>query len=192
MPDETLTQDRKVLAEIAVIALMAVAFHESLNSFRESLDQPGFPVGPFEIFVIFFLTMLRFFIGNHLHLRKVTNPSWWKVDFFVVLAECAVFGFLGSVSPFISQNHSSIRFVWVLAVLYAVDVLWILCQGGRCNWKKGDWAWRWALLNTGLLIVMGVLYSVYGDLNDPGSLFWLAVINGCVAFVIDPWLIYRF
>src|SRR6266516_760044 len=96
-------EDRRLLGEILVIAFVAVAYHEGLNTFRDSLREPGELWQKLALFGVFFLTALRFFIGNHFHLQNeavISHPRAWRVDFLVIMLETAVLGFLGSVSPF--------------------------------------------------------------------------------------------
>src|SRR5262245_20863489 len=98
------SENRRLLAEILVIAFVAVAYHEGLNTLRESLREPGEFWQKLAIFGAFFFTALRFFIGNHFHLQNaalISHPRAWRFDFLVIMLETVVLGFLGSVSPFL-------------------------------------------------------------------------------------------
>ncbi|PWU02672.1 MAG: hypothetical protein C5B51_20435, partial [Terriglobia bacterium] len=201
-------ENRRLLAEITVIALIAVAFHESVGTFSDSFKEaPERLELQIEVFVVFLLTAFRFFIGNHLHLQKadlLKRRSEWLTDFGVILLQCILLGVLGSLSP-LKQEHAPDSFLWVLIVLYAVDILWIFGILRRRRetreaprwvppWRWAEfkgyagelkWPWPWGAINLIMLAVAaGVMLSV-DNVFDSAAFRILSIVNGLLAFVLD-------
>ena len=80
--------------------------------------------------IIYVATVLRFFVGDILHLEKsdLVAPQaelrwFWDISFIV--AQCIVLIFAGAVTTVYASDMARVTFVDYLLVLYALDVIWI-------------------------------------------------------------------
>jgi hypothetical protein len=172
--------------------LIAIAFHEAGHHTSESLKHDGVTLATSILFGVFFLTAIRFFVGNQLNLLKQSiskphGPSWYY-DVTMVSLQSAILIFLGNVASLEESQHSKIGFVKALVALYVIDVFWIASRmmlGRRWeHWKPEPKTKWWALLNSLLVafILLGGLF--FGGIYSSAGLISLGVVN-LVAFVID-------
>lgn len=116
----------------------------------------------------FFITLLRFYVGNVLHMKiNEDNPPEssafpWLVDFCVIMMQFALFYLMGA-----SLNLAQ-RFLKLLLVLCALDVTW-LSFNSLVGWIQKKFARKipvpWIALN--VLCAPFLVYLVYyfkGDL----------------------------
>src|SRR5438876_5029123 len=94
-PDRSFQAERRNLVSSAFIGLLiALAFGEAVGPVRESVRSFGLTLGTAMLFLAFFLTIMRFFIGAILHLvspELVTMPGRvWFFDFMVITIESVV------------------------------------------------------------------------------------------------------
>lgn len=190
-PPDPRLEKRRLVAEILIIAFVAVAYHEALNTLRESLAHSTDHWFEAAVtFAVFFLTGLRFFIGNHLLLQSevlLNKPTKWSWDLLFVLLQTLVLGFLGCVSP-VDDKQPRDWFVALLLLLYAIDVAWIFgpqLLEKRWTWVGYTWPWQWGLLNAGLLVATPFVCWYFGDIYSQRGLLFLLLVNGVLAFVID-------
>ena len=107
------------------------------------------------MFLVFFLTSMRFFIGNQLHLLNESLTRMpgnvWLYDLMVIIAQSVAFIFLGGVCSPEANRSAKIGFVEILIVIYVIDVLWIVSQWiiGRlkAEYKREFVPWVWGILN---------------------------------------------
>jgi hypothetical protein len=115
---------------------------------------------------IFYVTLLRFSIGNILHIRQLEkkglSPYIWLYDFSVIFLESLIFLFLGACTW-----GNDIRFLKLLLILCFVDVFWIMSMIPHYVKKKRPepLPWAWGLLN-----IAGAAYlaaTIWCDLPIP-------------------------
>jgi hypothetical protein len=66
--DACLTNKRKLISSIFITMLIGISYKEMLAPVSNSVRASGFTAGTMFLAIIFFLTSMRFFIGNQLHL----------------------------------------------------------------------------------------------------------------------------
>ncbi len=123
---------RNVISSVFVSVLIGLAFQEMILPVRDSVRTAGITLGTTIYFSIFFLTSMRFFIGNQLHLISDNllhmKGTVWFYDLFWIIVQTTALIFLGGVSSVEANRASKVGFVDLLVVLYACDVLWIVSQ----------------------------------------------------------------
>jgi hypothetical protein len=196
-------------AELLLSFLVAVAFHEAMRLVSESLKTDGLSwdrlAEMLTLPLVFFLTAVRFFIGNQLHLMKESfkevdarsSYSIWYFDLMVMTLESATLIFLGTVATLEASSRSKIGFISALIFLLLLDVLWLLVRaaaGCRKSWKHCKpeaQNWLWALLNVALVVAMFVAGFLTRDPYSHGGLVLIGIFN-LAAFACDMWLTGRF
>jgi hypothetical protein len=143
--------------------------------------------------VIYVLTVLRFFIGNIVHLESndLAEPSAifrWFWDMFFIVLECIILIFAGSVTTLETSAKAHISFTDYLIILYAVDVTWLVSiqimdwlgkqsptRFFRPMIRHDDMApFEWAIVN----IILAGLTLVLGQLGHPVK------ISSCTLYVL--------
>src|SRR5947207_1466956 len=80
---------RSLVATLLIAALIAVAYQEAVNPVRDSAREKGDLVGAVVLFGIFFLTSIRFFLGNYLHMQSLAESDLprgvWLYDLVWIL-----------------------------------------------------------------------------------------------------------
>jgi hypothetical protein len=174
--------------------LIAIAFHEAGHHTSDALKRDGLTLETFVLPAIFFLTALRFFIGNQLYLLKQSfarqHSKSWYYDVGIVTLQSSVLIFLGNVVTFEEGHRPKIGFVKALVFLYAVDVFWIvskMCIGRAKRWahcKPASESKWWVALNVGLVGFILLTGWIFGDVYSHEGLILIGIANA-VAFVID-------
>src|SRR5207249_12320228 len=81
------------------------------------------------LFVVFFLTTMRFAIGNHLYLTRAADAAYpsalYLYDFLVIALQTTFLIFLGAASSVEVGRLAHVDFVDILIALYCLDVLWV-------------------------------------------------------------------
>lgn len=183
---------RNVLSGVLISVLIGLAFQEMVAPVRDSVRSVGFTWATFLIAVIFFLTSVRFFIGNQLHLLNedllAMSGFVWFYDLVWILLQTLVLVFLGGVASYEATSIASVSFVTMLIVLFVIDVFWICSQWLLGNllpgWKREFIPWGWAILNSSQVICLLFLKFVVANIYEGFGLFFLVAIN-IVAFVVD-------
>ncbi len=185
--------------------LIGIAFQEAVTPIRADFRlEDGPTLATIVLALVFFLTSVRFLYGNELHLAQVKqhDNGWvWLIDFAVIVFEAFVMIFLGGIC---SKQESAVLarygFFRVLAVLYAIDILWIVLL----QWlptKLSDWNfyphefWKkverdnvqlqWAGINLAALVLMGLVSVAAHDVySHTSSLIAMLFIN-FAAFILD-------
>ena len=162
---------------------------------RDSIRQDGLTLATSMLFLAFFATTMRFFIGALLHLvgpQLVMTGRVWFFDFLVLTIETLVLIFLGGLTSTAASSRSAVGFVPLLLLLYAIDVGWVLAQWvlsrAFSTFHREAIPWMWALLNAcaaGALLVP-MLWT--DSLVSSGYLTWVG-ITSVLAFVVDVILV---
>jgi hypothetical protein len=187
---------RDILPSFFVVALVGIAYQEMVGAVRDSVRAHGFSLGTIVLMVIFFLTAMRFFVGNQLHLQsdrmQVIKGSVWFIDLMVIVLESTLLLFLGGLSSLEASLASPVGFFWLLTVLYLVDVVWIFWQWVMHRlspaWKREFIPWPWAALNAFLAMVMLAIYWSSGNFYSRNALIILGLLN-VAGFVFDMVLV---
>ena len=170
--DSSLSEKRNVISSIFIAMLITLAYAETFPVVRESVRTYGLTLGTTILFFVFFLTSMRFFIGNQLHLLSETcvrmRGDMWLFDFLVITLQTLVLCFLGGLSSVDINYHVQIDFVGLLIFLYAFDIVWIISQKVLGvlfhSWKRALVPWAWAILNGLLVTAVIVLRLTFGDI----------------------------
>ena len=185
---------RKSLVSYFWITTFSVfAAQYAADGLRKIIDIYGIRVGIGHMAIpfVFYLTLIRFSIGNILHIRglekKGLSPLIWLSDFSVIFLESIIFLLLG-----IYSWGNDLRFLRLLMILCFVDVVWILTMIPTYLKKKRPepLPWAWGLLN-----VVGGIYlvaTIYADLPVPFSSdigYGVFVLWFFASFIIDVILI---
>ncbi|HVT17276.1 MAG TPA: hypothetical protein VHQ90_14000 [Thermoanaerobaculia bacterium] len=190
---ERMAKRRNTLTSIFMAMLISIAFREMVGSVRISVRAHGLTFSNLTFCALFFLTSLRFFVGNLFHLMSpdlVTAPGRvWLYDFFVIVIQSTLLIFLGGVSSLDETRASPIGFFWLLIWLYLLDVLWIgsqwLLARFSSSCRRSHYPWRWFILN---LTLIGLMLSLFrasrGDVYSQISLAILLVLTAS-AFIVD-------
>jgi hypothetical protein len=127
---------------------------------KEILDSQGFfPVETFGFPFIFFVTLLRFTIGNLLHIRKLedadVSPYVWLSDFLIIFVETIILLLLG-----IYCYGNVLMFLILLMVLCFLDCFWILIMVfTHLKHLRPEVPWKWGLLNLASgLFLFGIIF----------------------------------
>jgi hypothetical protein len=189
-------EQRNLVSSAFIGLLAALAFGEAVAPVRDSIRQDGLTLATSMLFLAFFVTIIRFFIGALLHLMSPALVAMrgrvWFLDFVVLTIETLVLIFLGGLTSAEASSRSAVGFVPLLLLLYAIDIGWVLVRWVLARlfptFRGAVIPWKWALLNgcaAGALLVP-MLWSV--SLVANGYLVWLGVTS-LAAFVVDVVLV---
>jgi len=189
-------EKRNLLSSFFVTLLIALAYQEMIVPVRESVRTSGMTLGTFLLMTIFFVTTMRFFVGNQLHLLSeslVKMPGLvWFYDLMVIIIQSVVLTFLGGVSSVEVNRQTSVDFIQLLIILYVIDVAWIISQWilGKIlpKWRRAFIPWAWAILNSILVICIVVLGFFVDDKYSTFGIIILFVLN-FIGFIVDVVLV---
>ena len=137
--------------------------------------------GDFVLISVFFLTGLRFFIGNWHPLENFIQETPFpykllRLDFFVIVVEVMILILMGDVCLVAKNQSLRYDFVKLLLFLYIIDITWIFLRGiprklqirgNICDWiTRSPPPLGWAILNTWLVSRI-VLFGKVGDVWYP-------------------------
>jgi hypothetical protein len=167
-----------------------------ITSVRESVRTSGFTLETFLLMSVFFLTAMRFFVGNQLHLLSeslVTMPGLvCFYDLMIIIIQSVVLAFLGGVSSVEANRQTSVDFVQLLIILYVIDVAWIISQWilGKIlpKWRRVFIPWAWGILNSILVICIQAFRFFVNDIYSTFGIVVLFVLN-LIGFIIDVVLV---
>lgn len=194
--DPSLYEKRNIISSVFIAMLIGLSYAETFPPVRESVRTYGLTLGTTILFFVFFLTSMRFFIGNQLHLLSETcvrmRGDVWLYDFLVITLQTLVLCFLGGLSSVDINYRVQINFVDILIFLYAFDIVWIISQKVLGvlfrSWRREFVPWAWAILNGLLLTAVIVLRLIVGDIYSNIGLIWLGILS-IIAFTMDIILI---
>jgi len=189
-------EKRNLLSSFFVTLLIALAYQEMIVPVGESVRTSGMTLGTFLLMTIFFVTTMRFFVGNQLHLLSeslVKMPGLvWFYDLMVIIIQSVVLTFLGGVSSVEINRQTSVDFIQLLIILYVIDVAWIISQWilGKIlpKWRRAFIPWAWAILNSILVICMVALGFFVDDKYSTFGIIILFVLN-FIGFIVDVVLV---
>ncbi len=194
--DSSLLEKRNIISSVFIAMLMGLAYAEMFPPVRESIRTQGLTLTTIILFFVFFLTSMRFFIGNQLHLLSEScvrmRGDMWLYDFLVITFETLILCLLGGLSAVGINYRGQIDFVDLLIFLYAVDIAWIVSQkilGSLFRgWNREFVPWAWAILNGLLVISIVILRRLVDDIYSNEGLIGLGVLSS-IAFILDIILI---
>lgn len=189
-------EKRNLLSSFFVTLLIALAYQEMIVPVGESVRTSGMTLETFLLMTIFFVTTMRFFVGNQLHLLSeslVKMPGLvWFYDLMVIIIQSVVLTFLGGVSSVEVNRQTSMDFIQLLIILYVIDVAWIISQWilGKIlpKWRRAFIPWAWAILNSILVICIVALGFFVDDKYSTFSIIILFVLN-FIGFIVDVVLV---
>ena len=188
---------RNALSGVLMTVLIGVAFQEMVTPVRESVRTSGITLGTSLLAMIFFLTSMRFFIGNQLHLLNedllAMRGLVWFYDLIMITLQTVIIVFLGGVSSFEATTGAKITFVDMLIILYVIDVFWIGSQWlfakfFGASWRRAHIPWGWAILNSAQILCLLALHYLCSEMYTGIGVIALAAIN-MVAFLVDVFLL---
>lgn len=94
-------EKRNLISSVFIATLFAIAFGEVIITVKESIYTSGLTLQTSILFLIFFLTCTRFFIGNQLHLLgtdlvKLPGKVWF-FDFLIIMIETIILVFIAGM-----------------------------------------------------------------------------------------------
>jgi hypothetical protein len=204
-PDAQVRRRRHLVSQVLVAGLIAVAYAEPVDVVHTALQKHGVSIQSLALFVVYFLTALRFFIGDILHLDEDELTARddagaevkWFYDLSFIVLECVTLIFLGNVTSLEENAASRVSFFDLFALLLVVDLIWISSiailnlQSTRQPasrfwrlWRRSEVPYGWAGLNGGLLLIVWGL-GFLSDGTPPAGKLWVLVGLSVIAFVID-------
>lgn len=194
--DKPLIEKRNIISSVFIAMLMGIAYQEMLSPVRDTVRNSGVSLGTVFLAGSFFLTSLRFFIGNQLHLLSDTTVGMrgdiWLFDFVAITLQSVFICFLGGVATIDVSRVIRIDFYDIVIILYLIDIVWIIAQSLLGvfikSWRRQFVPWAWGALNS--LLLFGIVAIQHG-FSDPFSNAALATMLGLnvAAFVADMILI---
>ncbi len=191
-----LIERRRLLSEIAVLVLLGVAFDEMATAIWDTLRDRGPTAPAILLFLVFFLTTMRFAIGNHLYLTRAADAAYpsalYLYDFLVIALQTTFLIFLGASSSAEVGRLSHVGFADVLIALYCLDVLWIASHAlvlDRLSPHDCGMVLSWAVLNGSLALVLLGLKLSLDDLYAMAGLVPIAALSAA-AFALDSWMVW--
>jgi hypothetical protein len=203
-PDPPVSRDRRILvSQFMVTALLGTALQEAVDPVRSVVRAEGITPHSYALFLVFFLTLFRFFVGDVLHLQSddLTGPSSgfrWIFDLFVITVQCVVFIFMAGAASLPESRDARFGFFDLLLLLYLTDIVWLglasgihkvamlsFLSGVRPLLVRQYVPYRWAILNSFLsahLIIFGFL-DENKNFSDIDLLILIAL--NIIAFIAD-------
>jgi hypothetical protein len=204
VPVHTRLRERRNLVSLFMVTtLLSLALQETITPVRSVMRADGINVASTALFVVFFLTMFRFFVGNVLHLQSPeltseTSGFRWVFDLFVIVAECMIMIFMAGVVTLPENAQARFGFFDLLLLLLIVDVSWIVVMSGlaaitrlpvpramKDALGRRIIPYRWALLNSALaayVMVSGFLDEGHVFTNSQLTIF---IAANAAAFLLD-------
>ena len=148
--------------------------------------------------LVFFITILRFYVGNILHMKiNEDNPPQssafpWLVDFSVIMIQFSLFYLMGA------SLSSAEEFLLLLFILCVLDVIWLsfnwLVGKMRETLSRNKTPALWILLN--FICAVFLCYLLFwfdGDLYTGRTAFkmsgiTLTLLLFSIAAIVDVWL----
>jgi creatinine deaminase len=197
-------RNRRLVSQLLVAALFAVAYSETVGPVSDAFDSSGVNLQTLAWLLIYMATVLRFFIGNILHLE---NPDLiarqgifrWFYDLFFIVTQCVVLIFAGRVTTIAASAGAEISFTDYLVILYGLDVVWlssmrVLDTLGK-RWprtfgsmvRKKDMApFEWARVNIFLgLVIWGLDLIGSHPSPIPDLKLWVLLVLNAFVFLHD-------
>jgi cytosine deaminase len=204
---EAARRRRTLISQVLVAGLIAVAYSEPVTPVTTAFDQHGVNISTLAWVLVYVATVLRFFVGDILHLEKadLVAPEAevrWFWDMSFIVAQCIVLIFAGALTTVYVSASAEVSFVDYLLILYSLDVVWIVSvhvthRVGSSTRFRGLFRRMvrdgemppigWAIMNVGLGALMWRLGLITGKSKSVPCDWKLYTIVGAnaVAFVGD-------
>ena len=146
----TLCPRKSIVSYFWITTFSVFAAKYAADNIRIIVDQYGIrgSIPHLAIPFVFYLVLIRFSVGNILHIRslekKGLSPYIWFYDFLVIFLESSLFLMLGMYTL-----GYDVRFLKFLLILCFVDVFWVVTMMPHYIKKKRPepLPWAWALIN---------------------------------------------
>ncbi len=182
---------REIISCGFITILTGLAYAEMISTVQSSIRTNGITFGTLVLFVVFFLTALRMFIGNQLHLKDISVDKvpgkMWLFDFSAIVIETTILIFMAGVCSIELSIKSEIGFIELLLMLYITDIIWI-CSRWTVGKFVSSWQakipWKWAGQNAVLvlaILIPGIMEENYYSFS---LLIWLLIVN-TAAFIFS-------
>lgn len=189
---------RELVSYFWITTLAVFAANFGVDNLKQIIDVQGiFPLMSFSVPFIFFVTLIRFSVGNILHLRELelkNSPAYvWVLDFGVIFLESIILMLLGAYS-----YGSNFRFFELFLLLSFVDVIWIALMEIKRE-KRPNLPWSWLILNVISAAILSyfvfcTLYFKLAYFNDSrvicGLLIWFTLC-AIIDLFIDHYKLWR-
>jgi hypothetical protein len=202
---EDAARRRSIVSQVLVAGLVAVAYSEPVAPVTEAFNEHGVSLRSLGWLTVYGLTVLRFLIGDILHLERgdLTVPEAqgkWFFDILVIVAECVILIFAGTVTTLQASSAARVSLIDYLVVLYAVDATWIfamlaldsLGKSPEHRHRFSSWVRKndkapvsWAFIN---LLLLGFVFALGLAFTRSPPAEWkvaLVVAVNIVVFFVD-------
>jgi len=171
-----------------IAILVGISIDNFATSIKPLLDLNTFSIS-FDYFIdywaipfIFIITVIRFFIGNLLHMLHIEDAvqngkmssRMWFLDFIIIIFEAIIFILMGLSVDL--ECHS--RFLFLIISLLFIDVVWIFTTYflGKVDkdYKRDEIPWGWAFLNA-ISFFMILFASIATYIFSKKDLFFYSV-----------------
>ena len=159
--------NRTLISSFFITVLTGLAIENSIEPLwivvKEGLKNIDLLLG-----YIFFITTIRFFVGNQLHLyhfekKSSSNDLMWILDFLFILSEHILLIFAAKSCSIDISTESFGNFFNFILLIILVDIFWVLVQFITnilwVDWKRKI-PWPWFIINS-LTILSFLVISNY-------------------------------
>ncbi len=182
---------REIIACGFISILTGLAYAEMISTVQNSIRVNGITFGTLALFIVFFLTALRMFIWNQLHLKNIcvvkVPGKMWLFDFSAIVIEATILIFMAGVCSIELSVKSEIGFIELLLMLYITDIIWI-CSRWTVGKFVSSWSaktpWKWAVQNAILVPAILIPGIIEGNYYSFPLLVWLLIVN-IAAFIFS-------
>jgi hypothetical protein len=195
-PDKSRVEKRNLLSSFFITLLIGIAYQEMISGTSKSILESGITVNILLLILIFFLTSMRFFIGNQLHLLSdalLKLPGLvWLFDLMIIIIQSIMLILLGSSIKVDTYSNYRIGFFELIVTLYVIDIFWIISQWliGKLFfvWKRKTIPWAWAILNSSLVVILIILDLSMENIYSLKGLVFILIFS-VLGFIADIVLI---
>lgn len=209
MTSEAARRRRTLISQVLIAGLIAVAYSEPVSPVSQAFDNYGVNIKTFAWVSVYAATVLRFFVGDILHLEKadLVAPEAevrWFWDIAFIVAQCVVLIFAGALTTIYVSAPAEVSFIDYLLILYGLDVVWIVSVhathrvgsserfGGLFRRMVRDGEMPpvgWAVMNILLGLLLWFLGLAKGHALPAEWKLWVVVGANALAFVADVFFI---
>jgi hypothetical protein len=203
-PDPPAFRDRRILvSQFLVTALLGTALQEAIDPVRSAIRSEGVTPHSYTLFIVFFLTLFRFFVGDILHLQSddltgLSGGFRWIFDLFFITVHCVIFAFMAGEASLSESRDARFGFFDLLFLLYLVDIGWLglvlgahkaaalsFLSRARSSLVRQHIPYGWVALNM-LLAIHLVAFGFLNENEDFGNVDLLALAGlNVAALVLD-------
>lgn len=183
---------RTIISSFFITVLTAIALDNCADAISKMFAERGLsPNIDWVLPYIFIVTIIRFFMGNQLHLlnieKQVSLSEWiWLLDFTVIVVESLLFIFIGKTCSLENGLKVKQTFFSLIIILLLVDVVWISLQilMGRVKkkWKREVVPGGWGLLNMCTVLFL-ILFSYENILYNNAELILFGALFTIAAYI---------